>query len=656
MGIGVCYFPEHWPRERWSTDVEQMAAAGIEYVRMAEFSWSRLEQEPGVFETEWLETVVDLVGEHGMKAVLCTPTAAPPKWLVDRHPDILQEERDGTVREFGGRRHYCYNSESYREQTKRVVSEFGERFSENPTVVGWQTDNEYGCHGTLQCYCDDCAVAFRDWLRETYGSIEDVNESWGTTFWSQHYRSFDEVDPPRHIAADHHPSLLLDYHRFTNDAVADYNELQTDLLRGANEEWFVTHNFMFSDTALDAPAIGDSLDFASWDAYPTGAPQLTKGEQVEQADLRVGDPDQMGINHDRYRCAASGNFWVMEQQPGVINWPPLSSQPADGAMRLWAHHAVAHGADVVSYFRWRQCLEGQEQYHSGLRKQDGSADRGYHDAKRAASDFVDLDLGDIDASVAILIDHESFWALAIQPMAPDFDAWEHVKTYYRALRRRGVQVDVVSRGTNLTEYAAVIAPTLYLADDGFAATLDEYVNAGGELLVTMRSGEKDRSNKFRPQPAPGPFTETLGTTVDQHETLTNDVFEMMVSYRGEIYEYRTWAEWLETTDASIDGEYVSGVANGSPAITLRETADGSCAYVGVWPDDDLADALVVDLLTRAAVDYHPRLPERVRIAERGDLSWVFNFGATPVDLADDVQFGRGTLDGYDFAVFDKSTD
>jgi beta-galactosidase len=653
MSIGVCYFPEHWPRERWRTDIEQMAEAGIEYVRMAEFSWSRLEQEPGVFETEWLESVVDLVGEYGMKAVLCTPTATPPKWLVDRHP-ILQEERDGTVRGFGGRRHYCYNSESYREQTERVVSELAERFADNPTVVGWQTDNEYGCHGTLRCYCDDCAVAFRDWLRETYDSIEDMNESWGTTFWSQRYRSFEEIDPPRHTAADHHPSLLLDYHRFTNDAVADYNGLQVDILRGANEAWFVTHNFMFSDTALDAPTIGDALDFASWDAYPTGAPQMTKGERVEQADLRIGDPDQMGINHDRYRCAAPGDFWVMEQQPGVINWPPLSTQPADGAMRLWAHHAVAHGADVVSYFRWRQCLEGQEQYHSGLRKQDGSADRGYHDAKKAASDFENMELGTIDAPVAIFIDHESFWALDIQPMVPGFDPWEHVETYYRSLRRRGVQVDVVSGDTDLTEYAAVVAPTLYLADDTFAVTLDEYVNGGGALLVTMRSGEKDRFNKLRPQLAPGPFTETIGVTINQHESLSNDTSEAMVSYRDEIYGYRTWAEWLETTDASIDGEYVSGVGNGRTAITLRETADGSCAYVGVWPNDDLADALVIDLLTRAGVDCHPRLPERVRITERGDLRWVFNFGAAPVDLAADVQLGRGTLDAYDFAVFDAT--
>jgi beta-galactosidase len=389
MNIGVCYFPEHWPDERLETDIEQMAETGIEYVRMGEFAWSRLEPEPGEYDFEWLERAVEVIGDHGMQAVLCTPTATPPKWLVDEYPEILQEEADGTTRHYGGRRHYCFNSEVFRRESRRIVRKLAEHFADDPVVAGWQTDNEFGCHGTIRCYCEDCASAFRSWLRERYGDVETLNESWGTTFWSQELDDFGQVDPPRHTAASHHPSRLLDYYRFASDSAVDYNREQTDLLRAANDDWFVTHNFMSHFDPLDAYDLSADLDFASWDSYPTGHVQVQR-ESVTGEQLRAGDPDQIGLDHDIYRSATGEPLWVMEQQPGDINWPPCSPQPADGAMALWAHHATAHGAETVSYFRWRKCLTGQEQYHSGLLEQDGTPDAGLRDAQRAATALDEL--------------------------------------------------------------------------------------------------------------------------------------------------------------------------------------------------------------------------------------------------------------------------
>jgi beta-galactosidase len=326
MNVGVCYFPEHWPSERVPTDVEQMAEAGIEYVRMGEFAWSTLEPEPGEFEFGWLDRALDLVHDHGMSAVLCTPTATPPKWLVDEHPDVLQEGADDTPRHYGSRRHYCFNSETYREQTERIVTALVERFADNPTVVGWQTDNEYGVHGTLRCYCEDCSAAFRDWLRDRYGDIESLNEAWGTDFWSQHHTSFDEIAAPGHTPTDHHPSRLLDYYRFTSDRVRAYNGLQAELLREANDDWFVTHNFMSRFESLDTYDVCADIDFASWDSYPTGHVQVQR-EETTRDQLRGGDPDQVGFDHDLCRSAADAPLWVMEQQPGEINWPPTPPSP-----------------------------------------------------------------------------------------------------------------------------------------------------------------------------------------------------------------------------------------------------------------------------------------------------------------------------------------
>ncbi|MFB6136116.1 MAG: beta-galactosidase [Halobacteriaceae archaeon] len=630
MDIGVCYFPEHWPRERWERDVEQMSAAGIEVVRMGEFAWGELEPAPGEYHFDWLEEAVELVGEAGMDVVLCTPTATPPKWLVDEHPDVLQEEADGTARGFGGRRHYCFNSRTYREETERIVGALAERFAGNEHVVGWQTDNEYGCHDTAVCYCDDCARAFREWLRDRYGDAETLNESWGTAFWSQQHRTIASVDPPRHAAADHHPSRLLDYRRFSSDSVVDYNRLQTDLLRAADGDWFVTHNGMGFADGVDARDLGDDLDFLSWDSYPTGFSQL-RGEPTA-SDYRAGDPDVVGFNHDLYRGAGDGPFWVMEQQPGDINWPPHSPQPAEGAMRLWAHQAVAHGADVVSYFRWRRCLEGQEQYHAGLRKQDGTADRGYEEAAQAAGELDEFDLAAPDADVALLHDYADAWALDVQPHSPDFDYWDHALVYYTALRARGVTVDVVAPDAVGPEYDAVVAPTLHVVDSGLAERLEEYVRAGGHLLLTIRSGAKDRHDRLRPAPAPGPLADLVGATVDQHESLPAEL-ATEVTYGGDSYGYRTWGEWLSPDGAEVVAEHATGVGGGRPAAVQRSTGAGTAAYAGVWPGDDLADALVTDLLDRAGTDYGVRYPPGVRAAERDGHTWVTNFSGAPVRLA-----------------------
>ncbi|SFR67811.1 beta-galactosidase [Halogeometricum limi] len=665
MTVGVCYFPEHWPRERWETDAAQMAEAGIEYVRMAEFSWAVLEPEPGSYDFEWLDDAVEILADHGLKVVLCTPTATPPKWLVDRHPEILQADPDGTPRRFGSRRHYCFNSPVYRQETRRIVSKLAEHYADVDAVVGWQTDNEFGCHHTVRCYCEDCAAAFSEWLRATYDDIDDLNEKWGTTFWSQRYRSFEAVDPPRPTPAEHHPSHLLDYHRFASDSVVDYNRLHADILRD-HDDWFVAHNFMGDFETLDTHAVADDLDLVTWDSYPTGFVQDRRTGTPSMDELRAGDPDQVGMNHDLYRGTNDAPFWVMEQQPGDVNWPPHCPQPGEGAMRLWAHHATGHGADAVLYFRWRRCREGQEQYHAGLRKQDGSADRGYRDATDVAADLSDVDSDHVDAPVALLHDYDDWWAVSAQPHAPEFDYWEHARTYYRALRARGVQVDVVHPETDLSDYAAVVAPSLHLADDERASHLREFVASGGELLLGARSGAKDPYNKLPDELAPGAFADLAGVRVDQHESFPADV-DLSVAVdggraadgNGDAYAVSVWSEWLDPApETETLATHTTDLADGTPAVTRNVTGDGSTVYCGVWPGADLADELVSGLLSRAGVETTHRLPDGVRVNERDGLTWVSNFTSDPVsvDAPADATFvvGDETLDGFDAAVVESA--
>jgi len=655
MEIGVCYFPEHWPRERWEEDVQAMADAGIEYVRMGEFSWSVLEPERGEFDFEWLDAAVELVDDYGMQAVLCTPTATPPNWLVEENPGILQADRDGTVREFGSRRHYCFNSRLYWAETERIVTRMAGRYADNSAVAGWQTDNEFGCHRTVRCYCEDCAEAFRTWLRERYGDAETLNEAWGTTFWSQRHASIDEVDPPGPTPAEHHPSRLLDYYRFANESVVDYNEFQAELLREQNADWPITHNFMGHFPTLDAFSVSESLDLVSWDSYPTGFVQDRRRGDPTLDELRAGDPDQVSLNHDLYRGALDRPFWVMEQQPGDVNWPPDCPQPGAGAMRLWAHHAGAHGADAVLYFRWRRCLEGQEQYHAGLRRQDGSPDRGYDDAATAAEEFETLSAVEpVDASVGLVQDYDSLWALSEQPHAEAFDYWGLVDAFYGALRARSVQVDVVPPDRPLDRFDAVVAPSLYLLPEHLADRLEAYVEGGGHLLLGPRTGVKDEHNKLRAARQPGPLASLVGATVDQRESFPAGIETAVEAVDGgERYPFDVWAEWLEPTRADPRFEYdVDGVSAGQAAAVHRTDGDGSVDYCGVWPGDSLADELVVSLLDRAGVNHSKRLPSGVRAAARDGRTWVCNFTSDQyrIESGTDWLVGGQRLDGFDVAV------
>ena len=660
MQTGVCYFPEHWPRDQWADDVERMAEAGLEYVRMAEFAWKRMEPEPGTYDFEWLQEAVELVGKHGMKAVLCTPTATPPKWLTDEYPDILQEGQDGSTMEFGSRRHYCYNSPDYHRESRRIIEKMAAAFADNDHVAGWQTDNEYGCHGTIRCYCDDCTAAFRQWLRAKYDSIDDLNESWGNAFWSQKYTAFAEIDLPGPTPTDHHPTRVLDYRRFASESVAEYNRLHTKILRETNDDWFVTHNFMADFDQLDAFDLCDDLDFASWDNYPTlhsqeaadtPAPDSDAGAEIQ----RVGDPDVPGMNHALYRGVGDGPFWVMESQAGDIRAFPYSAEPADGMIRLWTHQAAAHGCDMVSYFRWRRCQFGQEQYWGALTNYDSSPDRGLPEAAQAAEEFDELpELDAPSGDVAILVDYDCLWALDFEPHTPDYEYWAHLRAYYRALRARGVTVDLVPTSADLDEYAALVAPSLHLVDEVLADRLADYVADGGELLLTIRTAMKDEYDKLRDELAPGPLAEALGARVEQHESLAPGL-ETRATFDGATYDYETWAEWLTVDEATVVGRHASGVAEDEPAIVRNDYCAGHVAYVGVWPGGELAAAVVDRLLDRAGVTAADRLPENVRLTHRDGYTWVTNFRPDPVEIdVDDEQvtLGGTTVPGRDIAVVD----
>ena len=476
MQLGVCYYPEHWPRAQWAEDARRMHAMGIRVVRIAEFAWSVIEAEPGVFTWDWLDEAVETLHAAGLGVVMCTPTATPPKWLVDRMPDMVAIDLQGRPRGFGSRRHYCFSHAGYRAESRRISRAVAERYGQHPAVVAWQTDNEYGCHDTVLSLSESARQGFRRWLAARYTTIDALNTAWGTVFWSQVYRSFDEIDLPALTVTDAHPAHRLDWRRFSSDEVVAFNREQVAILRELSPGRPVSHNFMGFFTEFNHHDVAADLDIATWDTYPLGVTQMLFLSAEEKARwARTGHPDIPSFHHDLYRgMCRDGRWWVMEQQPGPVNWAHWNPAPHDGTVRLWTWQAFAHGAEVVSYFRWRQAPFAQEQMHTGLLRPDSSEDQGALEAAQVGAELAALTergvLTDaprlsVRADVALVFDYDALWMAQIQPQGADYNPLELSFRAYSGLRQLGLDVDIVGprAGMDLSGYRLIVLPAVAVA-------------------------------------------------------------------------------------------------------------------------------------------------------------------------------------------------
>jgi len=676
MTLGVCYYPEHWPRERWEDDARHMRELGIERVRIGEFAWSRIEPEPGRFDWGWLDEAMDVLADAGLGVILGTPTATPPKWLVDRFPQILPVGPDGRVRGFGSRRHYCFRSPDYHRETERIVDALARRYGTHPALVAWQTDNEYGCHDTTRCWCDDCRAAFPAWLRQRYGTIAALNDAWWTTFWSQTYGTFDEIELPEQAVTESNPSHRLDFRRFASDGVVAYDRLQRHAIRRHSDRPIV-HNSMMLFGDYDHVDLAAGLDAIAFDNYPLG--QLEESplpDHVKERYLRIGHPDLVAISHDLYRGLKDRPHWVMEQQPGQVNWAPSNPIPADGAVRLWTLQGFAHGAEMVSWFRWRAAVGAQETMHAGLLRHDGTPDQAHVEAAAVADELglvaVAADEDPQDAApardvraaldvgaeaharrrpaVAILFDYEDLWAAEIQPHARGFGYWQQVLAFYAPLRALGLEVDLVPKklagrpvgesegegGRDLSPYLAVIAPAMQIVDDDLADRLRAWVAAGGRLLLGPRSGAKTTSLRAH-EAAPGPLRELVGARVTRVDGLRPGVTRTLrLDGHDAPLTYGTWADLLEAEEGGeVLARYDDPAYQGAAAWVRRRYGAGEASLLGASLDPAAMTTLLASWLREAGLD--PRaLPDGVRRSG----GWWLNFGP------DEVRIGALVLPAY----------
>lgn len=622
--LGVCYYPEHWPEEQWGEDAARMAALGLTWVRIGEFAWSRMEPVPGSFDWGWLDRAIETLGRAGLKVVLGTPTATPPRWMLTKHPDMLALDRDGKPRGFGSRRHYCFSHRPYRAECARIVTALAERYGKNAHVAAWQTDNEYSCHGTTLSYSDAALNAFRDWLAQRYQSPQALNRAWGNVFWSMEYGSFDEIALPNLTVTEANPAHVMAFRRFASDEVAGFNRVQTEIIR-KHSAAPIAHNFMGKTTDFDHFTLGADLDIASWDAYPLGflSQSLTADPEHKRRFVRQGDPDFQAFHHDLYRAVAArrtggaaneGRWWIMEQQPGPVNWAPWNPDPLPGMARLWAWEAFAHGAEAVCYFRWRQAPFAQEQMHAGLLRPDSEAAPAYGEAEKVARELSQMPMvSTAAADVGLVFDYASAWAWETQPQGSDFSYLRLVLETYRGLRRLGLNIDILPPDTaDLSAYKLIVAPGIATLTD---AMLTALTNHQGVSLLGPRSNSK--TIEFAtPVPLP-PNLPGLDATICRVESLPPDV-PVPLTLGG---NFRHWREKVEATAVIVET-----CEDGWPALVRAQ----GLHYLAGWPDETALNRILLSLCNEAGLEADP-LPQGLRRRDSATHRFLFNYNAVPVE-------------------------
>lgn len=638
---GLCfggdYNPEQWPEQVWAEDAKLMREAGVNLATVGVFAWSLLEPTPGRYDFGWLDRVLDVLHGAGMAVDLAAATAAPPPWFSFAYPETLPVGADGRRLSYGSRQAFCPSSPIYREAALALAERLVRRYAGHPALAMLHVHNEYGCQNP-RCYCDVSAAAFRQWLRERYSDLDELNQAWGTTFWSQRYSAWEQVLPPRATTtAPSSPSRVLDFQRFCSDALLALFVAERDLLHRLSPGVPVTTNLMVTGDfgTLDYWTWAPELDLVATDHY------IVPGDPVEPA-------AQIAYGADRSRSLAGGRPWLlMEHSTSSLSWRPRNFAKPPGQLIRNSLSHVARGSEGVNFFQWRASRYGGEKWHSAMLPHAGTDTKIWQEVVTLGGylkRLAEIEGSVVRADVAVLLDHASGWA-AEAPDQPSVDltTFFEIRRWHAALWYSGAVADIVHPAADLSRYRLVLAPALYLMDDQTATSLARYAEAGGTLVVGPYSGVVDEHDHVRLGGYPGALRDLLGVRVTEFFPLeAGETVQLDNGWTGQI-----WTEHSCTGTASVVTSYADGPVAGCPAVTRRPVGAGAVWYLGTR----LADPDLAALLRSAGAA--PLLPapsglEAVRRQHADGRSYLFLINHRTADAAM-AAAGTDLLSGTDWA-------
>lgn len=582
--VGVYYYPEHWDSSEWDRDLKKIADMGFEFTHFAEFAWAQLEPEEGKYNFKWLDEAIEIAATYKLGVIMCTSTATPPIWLVRKYPEVLQEMENGNRFDHGARQHASFSSNIYREYSLKMIKELAKHYGNDSRIIGWQVDNE---PRVFEDYGDDAHARFRQWLKNKYENIDALNSSWGTAFWSQHYSSFDQINIPKVSQWGMNLHQRLDYIRFTAHETASFLDEQSRMIKKYSDpsQW-VTSNYIPS---YDAGPIGMShdLDFITYTKYMVSGYARGIGEKG----YRLGDPLSITMSNDFFRTI-SPIFGVMELQPGQVNWGRINSQPLPGAMRLWLWHVFAGGSKVTCTYRFRAPVYGYEAHHYGIVGTDGVTptpgglefEQFIKELKVLRSEKksrVNVPDSYKKMTTGLLFNPENLWGMQLNKQTELWNSLGHIEKYYKPLKSFGAPVDFVRDTMDFDKYPVIIAPAFQQVDKDLIAKWTDYVKQGGNLILTVRSGSKNREAQLWPTKYAEPIYNLIGAEIEFYDLLMDHDVDSVL-FDGESYGWNIWGDILKPSGGSESwGSFKGDYYAGKTAITHRKLGKGTITYVGV---------------------------------------------------------------------------
>ncbi|MCI8372875.1 MAG: beta-galactosidase [Lachnospiraceae bacterium] len=663
---GGDYNPDQWDEATIDKDMELFKKAGINFVVLPVFSWAKLEPQEGVYDFGWLDKLMDKFAEHDLKVCLATPTTAQPAWLSKNYPEVLPVDKQGRKRTHGMRVFFCVNSPKYRERARAMAEEMAKRYAHHPSLVVWHVANEYGTF----CYCPTCEKKFRQWLKNRYGTINNLNEKWHTSFWGRTVYDFEEIMLPTELNDDYrfNPIVNLDYRRFMTDSTIECFENEAEVLRRYNPEITVQTNISGHIENLDQFKMVKHMDIAAWDNYPKP----------------TDDKSFIAYKHDLMRGLKGGeSFMMQEQSPNQQNWQPYSKLKRPGELRMLSYQAMAHGSDTCSYFQLRQSIAGQEMFHGAVISHNGREDtRTFREVSQIGKELQQIGDSFIGgrrpAKAGIIFDWDNWWAMeyASQNCMPNknFNYLKKISKYHKVLFNQNIPLDMLSIEADFSGYRVIFAPYLYMIKGDIAERLKGFVEQGGTLVTTTLSGLVDEHNRAVFGEYPGPLKELLGIWVEETDALPPDEKNQICMEEGSGFTEKSYScgfhcDVIHTREANVLGRYGMDFYQGTPVVTKNSYGKGQAYYLGTEPDEKfLAElARVICSEQELAAPYQTvgnvELTERVN--EKYKTVFALNYDKeqeAEIDLKDETftelitgktLTGKAKIPAYDLLVLRK---